>query len=63
MWHMVGGGLTFSQNFSSLALTVWDRQCLEDSQQKDPKILLIDTMKTGSKCPRAILYHIYCKEI
>ena len=30
-----GGGLTFSQNLSSPALTVWDRQCLEDSERKD----------------------------
>ena len=34
MWHMVGGW-TFSQNVSSPALTVWDRQCLEYSEQKD----------------------------
>ena len=26
---------TFSQSFSSPALTVVDRQCLEDSEQKD----------------------------
>ena len=30
-----GGGLTISQNVSSQALTVWDRQWLEDSEQKD----------------------------
>ena len=30
-----GGGLTFSQNVSSLALSVWNTQCLEDSEQKD----------------------------
>ena len=30
-----GGGWTFSQNVSSSALTVWDRQCLEDSERKD----------------------------
>ena len=36
MWHdSHGGGWTFSQNFSSPALTVWDRQCLEDFEQKD----------------------------
>ena len=30
-WHMtLGVGWTFSQNFSSLALPVWDWQCLED---------------------------------
>ena len=44
-WHMTHGmwnvtydtwsGWTFSQNVSSPALTVWDRQCLEDSEQKD----------------------------
>ena len=38
MWHVTcdtyGGGWTFSQNFSSPAFTVWDRQCLEDFKQK-----------------------------
>ena len=35
-WHVThGGGWTFSQNFCSSALTVWDRQGLEDSEQKD----------------------------
>ena len=29
------GGWTFIQNFSSPALTVWDRYCLEDSERKD----------------------------
>ena len=33
-----GRGLKFCQYFSSLALTVWDRQCLEDSEQKDDSI-------------------------
>ena len=34
MWHMTHGGVwIFSQNFSSLTLTVWDRQCLEDSER------------------------------
>ena len=28
-----GWGLTFSQKFSSPALAVWDRQCLEDFEQ------------------------------
>ena len=36
MWHVThGGGWTFSGNFSSPALTVWDKQCIEDSKQKD----------------------------
>ena len=43
MWHVThdklhathGGGWSFSQNFSSLTLTFLDRQCLEDSEQKD----------------------------
>ena len=30
-----GGGWTFSQHFSSPALTVWDTQCLEGSERKD----------------------------
>ena len=41
MWHMThymlhvtrGGGWRFSQNFSSLALTVWERQCFEDWEE------------------------------
>ena len=36
IWHVThGGGWTFSQNFSSLALTVWDLWCLEDWEEKD----------------------------
>ena len=31
-------GRTYSQNVSSLALTVWDKQCLDDSEQKDHSI-------------------------
>ena len=33
-----GGGWTFSQNFSSLAFTVMDWKCLEDSKQKDDSL-------------------------
>ena len=29
-WGGEGGWLTFSQNVSSLALTVWERQCFGD---------------------------------
>ena len=37
--HVIhGGGWTLSQNVSSLALTVWDRQCFEDSEQKDHQL-------------------------
>ena len=38
IWHMtcdIWWGWTFSQNFSSPALMVWDRQCLEESEQKN----------------------------
>ena len=36
IWHTVGGGgWTFSQNCSSLDLTIWDIQCLEDSKLED----------------------------
>ena len=39
MWHVThGGGLTFSQTFSSLAFTVWDWQCLEDSEKKEERL-------------------------
>ena len=39
MWHIDhGGGWTLSENFRSLALTVWDRQCLADSEQKIDEI-------------------------
>ena len=31
----VDGGWIFSKKFSSLALTVWDLQCLEDLEEKD----------------------------
>ena len=42
-WHLtpdtwrvtLGGWWSFSQNFSSLAFTAWDGQCLEDSERKD----------------------------
>ena len=35
-WHVTnGGGWTFSQNFSTPARMVYDRQCLEDSEQND----------------------------
>ena len=42
-WYQTLQGLpppfwTLSQNVSSLALTVWDRQCLEDSERKDDLI-------------------------
>ena len=30
-----GGGRTFLKNLSSQAFMVWDRQCLEESEQKD----------------------------
>ena len=34
-WHMTHGeGCTFSPNFSSLALTVWDLWCFEDLEEK-----------------------------
>jgi hypothetical protein len=36
MWYVTcGGGWPFSQNSSSLALTVWNRQFLEDISTKD----------------------------
>ena len=34
------GGWTFSQKFSFPALTVWDGQCLKDSEQKVPQGLM-----------------------
>ena len=38
-WHMThGGGWTISQNFSSLALTVWDLWCLEDWEENDHRL-------------------------
>ena len=30
-----GGGWPFYQNFIYLALTVWERQCFEDGEEKD----------------------------
>ena len=41
MWHIIFDtwwGWTFSQNVSYPALIIWDRQCLEDSEQKDDRI-------------------------
>ena len=39
MWHLTNGGWwTFFQNFSYLALTVWDRQCLQDISTKDESL-------------------------
>ena len=35
----LGWGWTFSQNFSSPTLTVWDRQCLEELELKDDLII------------------------
>ena len=36
MWHLThGGGWTFSNIFSFSALTVWERECREDSEQKN----------------------------
>ena len=41
------GGETFSQNVSSPALTVWERQCLEDSERKDHSFIkLINELMT-----------------
>ena len=37
MWHMVGW--TFSQNDSSLVLTVWERHCFEDKSTKDDLVI------------------------
>ena len=34
MWHVGGGGWTFSQNYSSLALTVSDLWYYEDMEEK-----------------------------
>ena len=31
-------GVNIVLNFSSLALLVWDQQCLEDSEQKDHRL-------------------------
>ena len=37
-----------TQNVSSLALRVWDRQCLEDSEQKDD--IIIQSINEIIKC-------------
>ena len=54
-WHVAHcGSWTFSQNFSSLALPVWDKQCLEDSEQKDYSMKLINEwMSNEGNCRRA----------
>ena len=39
MWYVTDGGAwTFTQNFSSLALTVWDLWCLRDCEEKDTSV-------------------------
>ena len=39
MWHVTqGGSWTFSQNFMSLALTVWEWRCLEDIFTKEDQL-------------------------
>ena len=39
IWHVTSlGGWTFSQNFSSLALTVYDLWYYEDLEEKDESI-------------------------
>ena len=39
MRHMTGdGGYIFSQNVSSLALTVWEGRCFEDFKEKDESL-------------------------
>ena len=39
MWHMTHGVVwTFSQNFSCLALTVWDLWCCEYLEEKDRSV-------------------------
>ena len=35
MWHIVGGEHPLQIPAPQLSLTVWDRQCLEDPEQKD----------------------------
>ena len=43
MWHVTHSvGWTFSQNFSSLALPVWDWQCIEDIWTKGSVIELMN---------------------
>ena len=37
MYVTDAGGWTLCHNFSSLALEVWDRQCIEDSERKDDR--------------------------
>ena len=48
-WHMTHSvGWTFSQNFSSLALLVWDWECLEDILTKGWLNQLLSDGYTGS---------------
>ena len=38
-WYVTdGGGWTFSQNVSFLALTIWDLLCCDDLEEKDYRI-------------------------
>ena len=47
--HLPGGGWIFSQNVSSLALLVWQWQCLEDPEQKDQQINYSMSQLRGNK--------------
>ena len=51
MWHILGGEHSF-KNFSSSALTVWNRQCHEDCERKDD--LMNESMNYKGVCRTAM---------
>ena len=56
MTHSVGQ--TFSQNFSSLALPVWDWQCLEDLEEKDNSVSNGGDCRTAPATPGLLTINI-----
>ena len=48
MWHVTHcGGWTLSQIFSSLTLTIWERQCVEDIFTKEHSVSQGSSLNTG----------------
>ena len=61
-WHMTHSvGWTFSQNFSSPALTVGDRQCLKDSELKNDSINRCNELIT-KVCIEQPWLHMVCNK-
>ena len=61
MWNVThGGGWTFSQYFTSLALTVWEKECFDDWEEKNESIG--QWMSDGGVCRTARLHMAFIKQ-